>query len=243
MAKSTLSAFLVGALVVSAGACGGQAEAAPTTPPDRPALAPTATTIPAQAEAATPVPTLTATPMPVPTATAVPMATPTPEPTATPTPSPTPTPTMGKWWTGTYTDPLDDSILTLASLLADSGKGTYGDPVVLEIACQDGKTGLMINWESYLGIDDPNVTWRIDDAPARTYKWTISTVEYDITFFPPYLYGSGETPVPLTFITKLMEADQLIARVEPYMGPSITAFFDLTGMENAVEGVRSACGW
>ena len=238
MVKARLTAFLVGVLVLTAAGCGGEAAATATTVPERATPASAATAVPSLAPTATesPTPSLTATA----TATPAPAPTATPVPTATPKATATPTPSMGKWVVGTYTDPLDDSILTGATLAADSGEGMNGDPVGLDIICLEGLTGLGISWGSYLGMDDPDVTYRIDDAPAETRQWTISSTDYEGTFFP---YSSRKDPSTLAFIQKLMEADQLIARVDPYMGASITAIFDLTGIENALEEVRAACGW
>ena len=147
---------------------------------------------------------------------------------------------MGAWDTSSIKDPIDDTTFTLAMLYATSGQGTYDDPVSLAIGCYKGSTSFAIDWKSLLGMDDLDVTYRIDDAPAETQRWTISTVDYDTTFFPA-VYRQ-DAPV-LAFIQKLMEADQLLARVQPYSGASITATFDLTGMDVAVEEVRVACGW
>ena len=138
-------------------------------------------------------------------------------------------------------------------LRADSGEGTYGDPIALGIRCKSGVTDVLIAWESFLGTDKTTVTHRVGEAPAQTIEWGIST-DHTITVYPirrsvPVPPGWGMTEIPgthpLEFILELLEADipRLVVRVVPYGESPITAIFDLTGMENAVEGVRAACGW
>jgi len=91
MTKYALIALLVGTLVVSTVAYGGQAQVTATTPPDRPTAAATATGV--QSPTATPEPAVAAEPTAVLEPTATPKPTAIPEPTATPVPSPTPEPT------------------------------------------------------------------------------------------------------------------------------------------------------
>ena len=109
-------------------------------------------------------------------------------------------------------------------------------PPYMAVSCDEGHTSLYVVWRLYLGTNDPEVTYRIDDAPAETRRWTIRTFDTSDTSFP------GSQASVLAFINELLKADKLMVST-PYKRTSITAAFDLTGMENAVEGVRAACGW
>ena len=223
----------VEATVAAAVAATVEAQPTPTpTSAPAPVAVPTATS--------GPLPTSTSTPTPSPTATAIPTATatprPTPEPTPTRAPTATPTPSMGKWNTSSETNPLDDTTTAMALLKADSGEGTYGDPIFLAIRCRSNETNAYISWESYLGLDSPRVTYRIGSATAQSKLWSLST-NNQTTFYP------GTQAAVIAFIKELMAADQFAAQVTPYSESPITAIFDPTGMENAAMGVKLACDW
>jgi type VI secretion system protein VasI len=54
---------------------------------------------------------------------------------------------------------------------------------VLLVRCQNARTEAFINWSSFLGSDNLNVTSRIDKAAAVTTSWNIST-DHKASFVP-----------------------------------------------------------
>lgn len=56
-----------------------------------------------------------------------------------------------------------------------------------------------------------------------------------LTFYP----GSGA----IGFIKELMDADRFVAQVTPYNDNPVTAIFDLTGLNQAVQPLQETCGW
>ncbi len=229
MRRQTLI-LLAAALALSAVACGGQAAATATTVPEIKATG--------VAVVVRPVVVL---------------------PPPTPAPTPTPPPNVGLWNVHAQVSQVDDTTNAWASLtgwtfsrvvrLQDEGIDCWIErwegssdircsrpPPWLGIDCLEGPTSLYVFWGYYLGIDDPEVTYRIDDAAADTRRWTIWTGDTSSTSFP------GPQASVLAFINELLKADALMVST-PYKRTSITAAFDLTGMENAVEGMRAACGW
>lgn len=138
----------------------------------------------------------------------------------------------GKWITKTNTDPLTDKSVFLALLGAESGKGTYGDAVSLFVRCQNNTTEAYINWNSFLGSDGIQVTSRIDKNPAKTSTWDIST-DHKASFMP------SATATLKSFIG----ATSFVANLTPYSESPVTAVFDITGAESALEDISKGCGW
>ena len=138
----------------------------------------------------------------------------------------------GKWLTKTNTDPLTDKSVFLAILEADSGRGTYGDTARLFVRCQDNTTEAYINWKTFLGSDGIRVTSRIDKNPAKTSTWDIST-DHKASFMP----NAAAT------LKNFIGATSFVANLTPYSESPITAVFDITGAESALEDISKGCGW
>ena len=51
-------------------------------------------------------------------------------------------------------------------------------------------------------------------------------------------FGSSEV-----FLQNLYHQEKLAVKITPYMSAPLTALFDLTGFEQAMEPLRDACGW
>jgi type VI secretion system protein VasI len=142
------------------------------------------------------------------------------------------TQSVGKWVVTVDINPIDDSQVALATLLADAGRSSFDNPVGLAIRCSSGEVSAYINWSDYLG-DSAEVLTRIGSKKARTFQWSLST-NHQATFYPHD---------PRSFITQLIKVDKLVAQVTPYNESPITAIFDLTGMDRAMQPVRDACSW
>ena len=152
----------------------------------------------------------------------------TPSPTHTPTPtatqSPSPTPGRGNWSLKSSRDLQYDSITTVGTLSANTG-------ITLILRCQRGRLDAYISWNTFLGLDDPVLTVRLGDAPAKTEVW-LNSINNEISFeSQPYL-----------FINKLLSADnRFVAQVTPNSGSPITAAFNLNGIENVLPEILRYC--
>ncbi len=221
----------------------------PTVTPIPPTTAPTPTNTPFPTITATPTPTpeptATPTPTPEPTATPtpVPTPTPTPEPTATPTPTPvptaTPTPTPVPTATPTpvptaETGRWDIKDQFVNELLAASLFAEFNDDIWLLIGCtESGFTGIVIEWGTFVGIDPHPVAYRIGDREAVTKDWSVTDTG-SMTIFP------GET---IALIRSMFGESKLAVRTTPPGENSITAIFDITGIEAATALIAEACEW
>ncbi len=133
---------------------------------------------------------------------------------------------------GDWNIEIDDSKNVILSLKAISGKSSWGDPIVLFCRCQSNKTEVFIVWNDYLG-SEALVLASVDSQMAIPQRWYLST-DKKVSFYP-----GDEIP----FIKDLIKAERLMVQVTPYDGSPITAEFDLSGLENAVEPLREMCGW
>ena len=209
-------------------------EAAPTTTPTStpiPTKRPTDTPLPTP----TPTPTPTSTPRPTatpsPTTVPAPAATPSPTPTTVPTRAPTPPPATGKWVYFENRDPITDELTHIIYTIAVSGESGFGDQFTLSMACdQSDFFSVGVQWHSFIDLDSTNVTYRIDSQDAQSSEW-IS--DGDST----YLVGAKGKQ----FVNSVMGGKQLLVRVLPYQGASLTATFDITGIEEAVKPLFEGC--
>lgn len=140
-----------------------------------------------------------------------------------------------KWITNTKTDPLTDKSIYTSMLIADEGKGRYGDPVAMIARCQNNKTEMYIIWDSYLGSDSIRTTYRVGKNPAKTSNWDLST-DSKAAFFPG-------TPIPTLKEFISAEDPSFVANVTPYNESPVTAIFDITGAEAALADIRKGCNW
>jgi type VI secretion system protein VasI len=170
-------------------------------------------------------------PTPTPTVAPTPRATPLPTVTPVPTITPTPMPLLGAWIVTTEVDPLDDSVHTFASLIADEGKGRFGDDIQLTMGCDEGNLVVFIDWHSYFSDGYTSVDIRFDNASPVSSRW--------ITFMNQATSPSlGNAP---EFAQQLIEAKRLVIQATPYRELPITAIFDLTGIQQASQKVLDGC--
>ena len=149
----------------------------------------------------------------------------------TPQSQPTAIVGKGKWEVNSVVNPIDDSKTVTLMLQSDSGSSTYGIPVVLIARCKSNETELFISWNDYLG-SDANVLTRVGDNKAVTRSWTLST-DSKATF--------NSAPIP--FLKEMLTSPKLVAQVTPYNESPVTAIFNTTGLENAIQPLKETCKW
>ena len=91
---------------------------------------------------------------------------------------------------------------------------------------------MYIHWGSFLGSDYIKTAERIDDQKATSAYWDIS--------------NDGQAAFkrnPIPYIKNMLKAKKYITRVTPYRENSITAVFDLEGIEDAIKELRETCRW
>ena len=131
----------------------------------------------------------------------------------------------GGWTAWVETDPITDEAVFFASLEAKSGRNEFGTPPTLAIRRTGEQDELFVVWSDYFAEDEATVTYRIDKQDARTLSWHVSTTD-EATFYP-----ADATAL----IRRLLQAEQLAIRGQPYNASPITAVFDLQGLQAVVE--------
>ncbi|KFC00953.1 hypothetical protein GTGU_03609 [Trabulsiella guamensis ATCC 49490] len=147
----------------------------------------------------------------------------------------------GKWQITKETSIVDDSENVYISLPAnESIRLQFGESVtpVLSIRCQEKKTDLLINWDTYLGSHEKQVLYRLDKQNEQKTKWNIS--KWDILNDSKAVFYHGN---PIEFIQSLAKASKLLAMVKPYNDKSVSATFDLAGLPEALKSIQDACNW
>lgn len=153
--------------------------------------------------------------------------------------SSTPGADQGNWVTNTDRDPIDDSAVITATLIAESGQAKFGEPVALVACCGSNKTELYALWNEYVGDDSndvyneyKNVEVRVGDAPARTERWSVSTNK-QATF----------ASSAVSLLKEMSGKKKLALRTTPYGENPITAIFNLEGFEKAIGPIAKECKW
>lgn len=146
----------------------------------------------------------------------------------------------GDWIVSSETNPLDDSTTVKAILFASTGKGTWGDRVVLVARCQSNKTEVYTNWQSYMGnggiygSDMHAVTVRIGTNKSKRQYWHYSTDG-----------KSNFAPQPIKLLRQIVKSNstKLVLQATPYSESPITAIFDTTGSKEALATLAKTCNW
>lgn len=137
-----------------------------------------------------------------------------------------PAASVGKWQVSTRTSPVDDSENVFVSLSANESFGSrFGESVTpgLYITCREKKTELYINWDTYLGLNETQMLYRLDKQKAKSKTWDISS-DTKAVFY------RGNV---IEFINALAKANGMYAQITPYNESPVNVTFDLTGLSEA----------
>jgi type VI secretion system protein VasI len=137
----------------------------------------------------------------------------------------------GRWRTDRERNPLDDTPTITLSLAATKGRSRFGQPVRLFIRCRSHEVEVFIDWASYLGLDETQVTSRIGAEDAASEAWSNST-DNQAAFY------QGDK---LALVRRLAAASTYVAQVTPYDESPVTAVFDVGGLQSALGSFRQAC--
>lgn len=142
----------------------------------------------------------------------------------------------GNWHVRTETSPIDDSKNVTMTLRAnDSFRDAFGreQRPNLVVRCRENRTELLITWGEFLGLDSHPVLERIDRNQATTETWSVSTNNMAT-------FRRGNVT---RYVSRLLEADQVLFQTTPHGRNPVMMTFDLAGMSEAIRPLRSACGW
>lgn len=136
------------------------------------------------------------------------------------------------WKSYKHTDKFDDSVSHTAEVQARHAEGMGAELPVLVVTCNGRITNALIDWKSYVGLDDLHVRTRLDQATARNEE-SRTTPDGHAT------YMSDAAPK----LKEFFSATTLIASIDPGGRGSMYAEFDISGAEKALQDIRKACNW
>ncbi|WP_306115760.1 type VI secretion system-associated protein TagO [Roseovarius sp. MMSF_3305] len=148
----------------------------------------------------------------------------------------------GKWNIQRETSEFKDTTDVFVTVSSDEpiGCNRFGTPsrAVLMLRCLENTTSLIINTDCHLASGFQGygkVEYRIDDQPASSRSFDASTDNKALGLW------SGNKSIPL--IKQLFGAERLLVRFTPFNQSPVTAKFEVSGAEDAVTDLRSACNW
>lgn len=138
------------------------------------------------------------------------------------------------WTLAQSANPIDDSPTVVLSLDASSPASTMIRPSPsLVLRCKSNETDVYVSWNEFLGSDEISVTARLGKGAASRRTWRLST-DNSASFYP------GNAPA---FIKEIMAVDTLVLMTTPYNESPITATFEVKGLGEKVQPLRTACKW
>ena len=149
--------------------------------------------------------------------------------------------TKSAWQIKEETSKIDDSKNVYAALESSEAiTNPYGQrrKAVLLVRCAEKKTSLYLTFADHFisSIQQyGTVTYRIDRNPAQKRGFQEFTDHKALGLW------SGADAIP--FIRQLYGGDTLFVQATPYNQSPVTAEFQITGTQEALEPVRAACGW
>lgn len=138
------------------------------------------------------------------------------------------------WRVNTTTHPADGSttVVLYRGAMEVRAHSALHTPI-LYVRCKRGATELYIDWHDYIPGSTHQVTTRLDRGPTQARMWSLSRSNV-ATFYPDS---------PVDFLQALMQADLLYTEATPYNTSPVTAVFDVEGLAEAIQPLRTQCGW
>lgn len=152
-----------------------------------------------------------------------------------------PTVKQGNWKVDEETSKIDDSKRVFINLKSsEKVRGKFGRPidVQLMLTCREGKTDAYFIFGDHFMSDNAQwgiVTYRIDKQPAKKKRMAGSTDHKALG-----LWSASEA---IPFIRELFSGSSLFVQATPYSENSISAEFNITGLEQAIKPLQAACKW
>lgn len=150
--------------------------------------------------------------------------------------------TEGDWFVRSDKSEFKDTtdvFITLPSENTLSCK-SYGaaQKATLVLRCSENTTALYLSTDCHLASGHGGygqVEYRFGEKPAHKREFDASTNNRSLGLW------SGRKSIP--FIKAMLGSDRAIFRFTPYGQNSVTAKFNITGIDEALAPLRKECGW
>ena len=137
-----------------------------------------------------------------------------------------------RWQIIIDTNPIDNSKSVQMLIGAVNPLPSQDKDAILVLSCMQGSTNAYVVWRRYLGVYDPEVTWRVGPDPSVTETWVLST-DNEATF----------APEPVKLIKPMMTNDLFLIKTAPFGSGPVTIEFNTAGLKTEVTELRETCAW
>lgn len=148
----------------------------------------------------------------------------------------------GKWTVRTDKNKLTDQTDVFLSLESEEPincSWSRGERVQLTVRCHENTTALIVNTGCHMTSSTYNdygdVTYRLDQEPAKTVSMTESTDNRALGLW------SGSRSIPL--LKQMLGKSEMIVKMTPYGSSPVMTTFQIAGLDEAIESLRKACSW
>lgn len=148
----------------------------------------------------------------------------------------------GEWTVQSQTSKLTDRTNVYLGLSSDETINcgwNRGDKITLVVRCHENTTSIYFNTGCHMTSseydDYGTVRYRLDDDKARSFKGDVSTNNRSLGLW------SGGRSIPV--IKSMFGKKQMIVQMTPFSENPFTATFNISGLQEAVDPLRKACGW
>ncbi|MBZ0128143.1 MAG: type VI secretion protein [Rhodobacteraceae bacterium] len=151
-------------------------------------------------------------------------------------------PTTSDWEIDTRKSEFKDTTDVFMYLQSDEplncGIMRSDQKITLVLRCVENTTAIYLSTHCHLASGHGgygNVEYRVDDRPAGKRGFDDSTNSKALGLW------RGNTAIP--FIKMLFGGEKLLVRFTPFSENAVTASFNISGIEAALEPLRKACNW
>ena len=146
----------------------------------------------------------------------------------------------GNWVLTQEVSKIDDSINVFVMILSENDviKRFGGSaPVTFLMRCMENTTSIYFSMDNFLSdIQSYGViTIRLDDQRAFDKRFVASTDNSALGLW------RGGAAIP--FLKQLKGKKRLIARITPFNESSVTAEFNIDGIDEYIDAIGKQCGW
>lgn len=147
---------------------------------------------------------------------------------------------QSKWRVEEQTSKIDDRKNVYVALDSNerlSSRFGQKDHARLLFTCREGKTAFYITFGGHFmsSTNSGTITYRVDKRPATKRRMTESTDHQALG-----LWSAGEA---IPFARELFGAQSLYLQATPHSESPVSAEFSISGLEQAIKSLQSACRW
>lgn len=147
---------------------------------------------------------------------------------------------VGDWLVSTETSKIDDSTNVFLSLTSEEHTNCRYKPNAhsIHIACRENTTSLWVFFgECFMSSiqGKGRVTYRLDADSAKNRNFQESNNNMALG-----LWNGGQS---IPFIKEMLGRERMFVRATPFSDSTVSAEYNISGLDEAIKPLREACNW